>query len=93
VRALLAHGADMSLPRGDGRTAYQIAVRHGNVAIAQLLREHGASTDGLQPMDMLIEAGAERDASINKWGEPPEGMASKQVAKHLTERVLGGAHG
>jgi hypothetical protein len=46
----------MSLPRGDGRTAYQIAVRHGNVAIAQLLREHGASTDGLQPMEEFLGA-------------------------------------
>jgi ankyrin repeat protein len=38
ARQLLPHGADVNLPRADGRTAYQIAVRHGNAAIADLLR-------------------------------------------------------
>lgn len=34
----------------------------------------------------LLDAGASREASINKWGEPPEAMASPRVAGLLKER-------
>lgn len=56
ARALLAHGADPNLRRGDGRTAYAIAVRHGNRALAALLREHGADVSTLTPEDELLDA-------------------------------------
>jgi ankyrin repeat protein len=56
VRQLLAHGADVNLPRADGRTPFHIAVRHGNVAVAAVLREHGARADMLQPMDEFLGA-------------------------------------
>lgn len=56
ARALLAHGADPNLRRGDGRTAYEIAVRSGNVRLAGLLLEHGASPPPLGAEDALLEA-------------------------------------
>jgi ankyrin repeat protein len=62
VRQLLAHGADVNRPRGDGRTAYRIAVRHGNAAIAQLLRDHGAIVDGLRSMEVFLGACLAADA-------------------------------
>ncbi|HXE60957.1 MAG TPA: ankyrin repeat domain-containing protein [Gemmatimonadaceae bacterium] len=63
ARALLAHGADPTLPRGDGRTAYAIAVRHGNTELAALLREHGADAEALAPEDELFGACFDGDAA------------------------------
>lgn len=56
VRQVLAHGADVNLPRADGRTPYRIAYRHNNAGILALLREHGANTDGLTPMELFLGA-------------------------------------
>jgi hypothetical protein len=41
-------------------------------------------------VDALLAAGAERLPSINRWGEPPEGMGTPAVAKHL---IASGATG
>jgi ankyrin repeat protein len=62
VRQVLAHGADVNLPRADGRTPYRIAYRHNNTGILALLREHGANTDGLTPMERFIGACVAGDA-------------------------------
>ncbi len=35
-------------------------------------------------VDLLRAAGATREASINKWGEPPESLASEQVAARVS---------
>src|SRR5206468_8066351 len=43
---MLAHGADPARPRADGRTPYELAMRVGNVAIANLLRSLGAAESG-----------------------------------------------
>src|SRR5262245_57193914 len=48
---LLAHGADPRLTRADGRTPYEMAMRSGNIAVAELLRARGAATDSLRPVD------------------------------------------
>lgn len=56
VRALLAHGADVHQPRGDGKTPYAIAVRHGNFEMAELFRQHGARTDVLTPTEEFLGA-------------------------------------
>lgn len=56
ARALLEHGADPNANRGDGRTAYALAVQHGNQAIAQLLLEHGADPGTLGAQDLLLQA-------------------------------------
>ena len=41
---LLRHGAAIDQPRADGRTAYALAVRNGNAAMAEYLSARGAST-------------------------------------------------
>jgi len=56
ARALLAHGADVNLPRGDGKTPYAAAIRHGNFEMADLFRQHGARTDVLTPMEEFLGA-------------------------------------
>ena len=44
VKLLVEHGVDVNTPsvRGGGRTPYEIALRAGNVAIAESLLQHGA---------------------------------------------------
>lgn len=56
VEMLLAHGAEVDKPRADGRTAYVLAVRNGNFAVADLLRERGADAGPLTPQDELLGA-------------------------------------
>jgi ankyrin repeat protein len=53
---LLTHGADPDVARADGRTAFVLAVRTGNVAFAESLRAKGASTHGLCPVDRFLGA-------------------------------------
>ncbi|HEV8630780.1 MAG TPA: ankyrin repeat domain-containing protein [Thermoanaerobaculia bacterium] len=53
---LLAHGAAVDQPRADGKTAYAMAVRAGNVATAETLRAHGADPARLTPADRLLGA-------------------------------------
>ena len=53
---LLDHGAAVDQPRADGKTAYALAVRTGNVAVAELLRERGADVAKLTPVDELLGA-------------------------------------
>lgn len=56
VEMLLAYGASIDQPRADGRTAYALAVRTGNVPVAELLRERGADVAKLAPVDELLGA-------------------------------------
>ena len=44
-------------------------------------------------VDALLDAGAERLPSINRWGEPPENMSSPAIAKHLAARGATAAPG
>lgn len=53
---LLAHGAEIDRPRADGRTAFVLAVRTGNVATAEYLRQRGAAARELSASDDLLGA-------------------------------------
>jgi ankyrin repeat protein len=64
ARALLAHGADIDATRRDGKTAYVLALRTGNVAVAEFLLSVGASTSALTPVDRLLGACAVADARV-----------------------------
>ena len=56
ARALLAHGADVNRARGDGKTPYAIAIRHGNFEMADLFRQQGARIDVLTPTEEFLGA-------------------------------------
>ena len=45
-----------------------------------------ADDDYVAVTDLLIDARAEREPSFNKFGEPPEDLASDVVADHLRAR-------
>lgn len=56
ARMLVEHGATVDLPRGDGRTAYTLAVRTGNTPVADYLASAGANVAAPSPADVLIGA-------------------------------------
>ena len=59
---LLEHGADPSLTRKDGRDAWRLAVRSGNVGVQELLRVRGA-TSATTPAEEYIGAAARGDVA------------------------------
>lgn len=56
ARLLLDHGADPRRPRADGRTPYEMAMRAGNDAVADLLRACGGAVERLRPVDAVLHA-------------------------------------
>jgi ankyrin repeat protein len=52
---LVAHGADVHARRGDGRSAYQVAMSHGDVEAAAYLAELGAATE-TTPFERFVGA-------------------------------------
>ena len=57
---LLEHGADPMLTRKDGRDAWRLAVRSGNVGVMELLRARGA-TSAVTPTEEFVGAAARGD--------------------------------
>lgn len=43
VKLLLKYGADPTIPRQDGKTAYQLARRHGEKKLSELIKKHKVS--------------------------------------------------
>jgi ankyrin repeat protein len=62
----LEHGADPNLAADDGTTPYSVAVREGNVPVADLLLAHGAKTGPASPEDQFIGA-CRRADSEKAW--------------------------
>lgn len=62
ARMLVEHGADIHVPRGDGKTAYALAIRTGNRPVSEYLQRMGADTTALDTMDRLLGACAVADA-------------------------------
>ena len=58
----LEHGADPRAPRADGRLPYELAMRAGRDAMAELLRAHGGAVDPLRPIDAILAAFAHGDS-------------------------------
>jgi hypothetical protein len=88
VRLLLRHGIEADgpgtgQPYGDGRTAYELAVLHGNAEIAALLAAAGARVAPLDPVDELIAAGmrADRETVDRLLGADPT-LARRAIAAH-----------
>lgn len=81
---LLAHGADPRRPRADGRTPYELAMRTGNAAAAELLRSRGAAVESLRPVDAFLHALTTGD----------DGTTQRLLAADpkLREQVFGAEH-
>ena len=45
-----------------------------------------ADEDYLRCVDLLIDAGADRDTAINRWGLPAQAMGRPAIARRLAER-------
>jgi ankyrin repeat protein len=56
AQMLVTHGANLNAQRGDGSTAYTLAVRAGNSRMATFLAECGADLSLLSPTDRLLGA-------------------------------------
>ena len=72
---LLKHGAVVDLPRGDGRTAYVLAVRTGNSSVAEVLRAAGADTSALTSVDQLLG-----ECALAEWNEEEDPHARNAKA-------------
>ncbi|MBC7897130.1 MAG: ankyrin repeat domain-containing protein [Cytophagaceae bacterium] len=80
VQLLLDHGADVHAVRGDGRTPWRLASRHGFNAIAALLERVGARAEALSPADKLLAACGRGDAADARRLASPDAIASLEPA-------------
>lgn len=80
VRALLAAGAPLDLRDRTYGSSPLAWAAHGSAHC----REAGA--DYLEVIDLLLAAKPDRASSLNRWGEPPENLASEAIADHLRAR-------
>jgi ankyrin repeat protein len=63
AEALVAHGADPTRRRADGRTAYEIAELNANHSVADWLASRGAAGE-LRPVDRLVSACSRGDRKM-----------------------------
>ena len=82
VRALLALGADANQRDREFGSSPLGWTAHGSCECRQ------ADDDYCAVIDLLHAAGATREASINRFNETPESMASERVAERLTRNRL-----
>jgi ankyrin repeat protein len=78
VRILLGLGAPVNI-----RDKTYGSSPLGWTAHGSLQCQDGSEDDYVECGRLLLEAGADRETSINKWGEPPEGMASPKLKELL----------
>ena len=82
VEAMVAHGADISRRRADGRTPYAVAELNGNRAVADWLVAHGASPD-LADVDRLVAACSRGDrAGVDALLAKNTGLKSEITDDH-----------
>src|SRR5690606_11162751 len=63
VRRLLEHGANVNVPRGDGRTPWRLAYQAGNGKVLALLESAGARPEATTSADELLAACARGDVA------------------------------
>jgi ankyrin repeat protein len=83
TRALLAAGAPVNARDREFGCSPLGWACHGSQ------HAHGTPAHYQEIVDQLIENGATREAAMNRWGEPPEQMATEAIARHLAERGFG----
>ena len=64
MQLFIDHGAEVDAARGDGKTAYTMAVRVGNTSAAVCLARAGADVSRLSPVDQLLGACALADETV-----------------------------
>jgi len=74
VRLLLDLGAPVNVRDGQFGSSPLAWAAHGSSNCRK------ADDDYVAVVEMLLAAGADRETSINRWGEPPESMAAPSVA-------------
>lgn len=81
VRSLLAHGAPVNVRDTRYGSSPLAWAAHGSL-------HHGSGSDAdyVTICELLLDAGATRDESINRWQEPPESMARPAVVAALRAR-------
>jgi ankyrin repeat protein len=77
VEVLLALGAPIDLRDEQFGSSPLGWAAHGSANCRR------ADDDYCQVVEILLRAGASREAATNKWGEPPEALASRRVAALL----------
>ena len=84
VELLVAHGADITMRRADGRTPHTLAALHGNQDIASWLLAHGA-IDELSPLEQFIAicARGDRPQAESMLERAPQFRADLQHEHHL----------
>ena len=83
IAQLLAHGADVTLRRGDGATAWLVARRAAYEDIAALLERAGAEREALSPTDELLAACGRGDAQAARRLATPQLVASLAASDQL----------
>ncbi|TPW03569.1 MAG: ankyrin, partial [bacterium] len=81
VRHLLSLGAPVNIRDSRFGSSPLAWAAHGSTNARK------ADDDYVAVIDLLLDAGSNREMSINKWSEPPESMASARVAGHLRKRL------
>jgi ankyrin repeat protein len=83
IRLLAACGADLRAKDAHGRTAFQLALGHGQVEVAAFLRARGAGAE-LTPQEQLLSACAKADLRSARAiiKQHPELAAAIQHAGH-----------
>ncbi|QJR37283.1 ankyrin repeat domain-containing protein [Gemmatimonas groenlandica] len=81
VRMLLDHGAPVDVRDHEYGSSPIAWASHGSMH-----SQEGADADYVAIAGMLLDAGATRSESFNRWGESPESMASPGVADLLQRR-------
>jgi ankyrin repeat protein len=81
VRALVAVGADVNQRDREFGSSPLGWAAHGSCEC------RNADDDYCAVVDLLRAAGATREASINRFNEQPEGMATARVAERLTQNL------
>jgi ankyrin repeat protein len=81
VRLLLALGAPVNVRDGAYGCSPLAWAAHGSTNARP-----GHDRDYCAVVRLLLDAGADRATAINRWGEPPEAMASRKVTALLRKR-------
>ncbi len=80
VRALLAAGAPVNVRDKTYGSSPVAWAGHGSANC------RSADDDYIAVIDLLLDAGSEREPAFNKWNDPPESLATEAVADHLRAR-------